>query len=138
MTRATHVLIVDDDHDFREALRGVLEAEGCTVYEAADGNAALAILLNVVPHLILFDLQMPGMNGWDLHAELQKDAALAAIPLGVLSSAAHTRPAGAMHVLSKPIDLPNLLGLLHAIDAPETCCRSAEVRPSCRRRHQRI
>ena len=123
MGRATHILIVDDDDDFREALRGVLEAEGCTVYEAADGNAALAILVCFVPHLILFDLQMPGMNGWDLYTELQKDATLAAIPLGVLSSAAHKRPAGAMHVLNKPIDLPNLLGLLRAIDAPDTCFR---------------
>jgi CheY-like chemotaxis protein len=119
MALAKHVLIVDDDDDFREALRSVLEAEGCTVYEAADGKTALGILLNVVPHLILFDLEMPGMNGWDLYAELQKDSALAAIPIGVLSSSAHQRPAGSMHVLNKPIDLPNLLGLLRAIDTPD-------------------
>jgi CheY-like chemotaxis protein len=118
MTRATQILIIDDDDDFREALRDVLEAEGCTVYDAADGKTALGILLNVVPHLILFDLEMPGMNGWDLYAELQKNAALAAIPIGVLSASAHTRPSGLMHVLNKPIDLPNLMGLLRAVDAP--------------------
>jgi CheY-like chemotaxis protein len=120
MARATHILIVDDDDDFREALRNVLEAEGCIVFDAADGKMALGILLHVVPHLILFDLHMPGMNGWELYAELQKDKTLATIPVGVLSSSAHKRPAGSMHVLNKPIDLPNLLGLLRAIEAPDT------------------
>jgi CheY-like chemotaxis protein len=119
MARATHILMVDDDDDFREALRGFLEGEGYTVYEAADGMRALRILLEVVPHFILFDLQMPVMNGWELYAALQKDAALAAIPIGVLSSRAHHRPFGSMHVLSKPVDLPKLMGLLGAIDAPE-------------------
>jgi CheY-like chemotaxis protein len=118
MARANRILIIDDDDDFREALRGVLEAESCTVYDAADGKAALSILQRVLPQLILLDLQMPGMNGWDLYAELQKDATLAAIPLAVLSAAAHKRPAGAMHVLHKPIDLPNLLGLLRLIEEP--------------------
>jgi CheY-like chemotaxis protein len=119
MARATHILIVDDDDDFREALRGVLESEGRTVYEAANGKIALSILHDVVPHFILFDLNMPVMNGWDLYAELQKDAALAAIPIGVLSSNTHRRPSGSMHVLNKPVDLPDLLGLLNAIDTPE-------------------
>jgi CheY-like chemotaxis protein len=118
MARSTHILIVDDDDDFRDALRGVLEGEGCTVYEAANGKIALSVLLDVVPHLILFDLNMPVMNGWDLYAELQKDAALAAIPIGVLSSNGQQRPSGSMHLLSKPVDLPKLMGLLDAIDAP--------------------
>ena len=118
MARSTHILIVDDDDDFRDALRGVLEGEGCTVYEAANGKIALRILLDVVPDLILFDLNMPVMSGWALYAELQKDAALAAIPIGVLSSNAHQRPSGSMHLLSKPVDLPKLMGLLDAIDAP--------------------
>lgn len=44
MGRATHILIVDDDADFRAALRQVLEKEGCTVQEAADGKMALGVL----------------------------------------------------------------------------------------------
>jgi CheY-like chemotaxis protein len=130
MARATNILIVDDDADFREALRTVLEAEGCTVYEAADGQVALGILLHVVPHLILFDLEMPGMNGWDLHAELQRDAALAAIPIGVLSCSANKRPTGSMHVLNKPVDLPNLLGLLRAIEAPNKPSTAPRLGPA--------
>jgi CheY-like chemotaxis protein len=128
MTRATHILIVDDDDDFREALRCVLEAEGCTVYEAQDGKVALGILVDVVPHLILLDLRMPVMNGWELYAELQKDPALAAIPVGVLSSVSGERPFGPMHVLNKPVDLPNLLSLLDAIDAPDILSRAPRLR----------
>jgi CheY-like chemotaxis protein len=120
MERATTILIVDDDADFSAALREVLEAEGCTVREAANGEAALGILRNTaLPHLILLDLRMPVMNGWDFYAALQKEPAFAHIPVAVMSAAAALRPAGSMHVVNKPIDLPNLLGLLHAIEAPD-------------------
>jgi CheY-like chemotaxis protein len=87
MERATRILIVDDDADFREALRQVLEEEGCAVQEAADGKIALAVLRSdAPPHLILLDLRMPVMNGWDLYAALQKDRVLATIPIAILGS----------------------------------------------------
>jgi hypothetical protein len=57
------------------------------------------------------------MNGWDFYAEIQKDPALAAIPIAVLSSQPHKRPSDSMHLLGKPVDLPKLWGLLNAIDA---------------------
>ena len=130
MGRATRILIVDDEADFRAALRQVLEDEGCTVNEAADGRMALAVLRNDTrPHLILLDLRMPVMNGWDLYKELQEDPALATIPIAVLSAVAPLRPSGSMHVLNKPIDLPNLLGLLHAIEAPDRPSAAIRLRP---------
>ena len=52
MARATSILIVDDDDDFRQVLRVVLEAEGCAVYEAADGKTALGILRIDLPNLL--------------------------------------------------------------------------------------
>jgi CheY-like chemotaxis protein len=120
MTRASRILIVDDDADFSAVLRDVLQDQGCTVLEAADGREALRILHGEpLPHLILFDLRMPVMNGWEFHDELQTEPGLAAIPLAVLSAVSCARPSGAMHVLHKPIDLQNLLRLLDAIDAPE-------------------
>jgi len=131
MGRATRILIVDDDDDFRETLRGVLEDEGCTVLDAGDGRAALRLLRTVtLPDLILLDLMMPVMNGWDLYAELQRDPELAAIPVGVLSGVGQMRPFGKMHELHKPIDLPNLLGLLHAIDAPDSPSTAVRLRHS--------
>src|SRR5450432_2744300 len=106
MDRAKHILIVEDDAEFRAAIRELLEDEHCTVYEAADGKAALDILRNIVPDLILLDLLMPGMNGWDFHNELQKDPALAQIPIAILSGATGRRPSGPMHMLHKPVTLP--------------------------------
>lgn len=119
MDRATQILIVDDDPEFRATLRGVLEAEGCTVREAGDGKAALEALKDgPLPQLILLDLMMPVMNGWAFYAEVQRDRARAAIPIAVLSGVGQMRPFGAMHELHKPVDLPNLLGLLNAIEDP--------------------
>jgi CheY-like chemotaxis protein len=114
------ILIVDDDADFRAVLRQVLEEEGCAVREVPDGRSALRILRRTaLPHLILLDLMMPVMNGWDFHAEMQKDPSLAAIPVAVLSAVGQMRPFGFMHELHNPVDLPNLLGLLYAIEAPD-------------------
>jgi CheY-like chemotaxis protein len=128
MEHASRILVVDDDAEFRAVLRQVLEAEGCVVSEAPDGRTALSILRStVLPHLILLDLMMPVMNGWDFHAELQKDPSLAAIPVAVLSAVGQMRPFGAMHELHKPIDLPNLLGLLQAIEAPERPSTAARL-----------
>jgi CheY-like chemotaxis protein len=118
MAGARHILVVDDSADFREGLRAVLEDQGCAVSEAANGKIALHILCTVLPHLILFDLEMPVMNGWEFYAELQKDPVLAAIPIGVLSSGFDRRPVGSMHVLGKPLNLNKLRAVLCAIDLP--------------------
>jgi len=112
------VLLVDDDEDFRAVVRELLEDEGCEVREAEDGRVALEVLASFLPDLILMDLMMPGMDGWELFAELKKRAVLAEIPVAILSAVARMRPAGAVQVIAKPIDLPNLLGLLDAIDTP--------------------
>ena len=131
MGHASRVLIVDNDADFRAVLREVLEDEGCAVSEAADGKRALDMLRSTaLPHLILLDLMMPVMNGWDFHAEMQKDPSLAAIPVEVLSAVGRMRPFGAMHELHKPIDLPNLMGLLHAINVPDRPSTAVRLYPS--------
>jgi CheY-like chemotaxis protein len=117
--REVHILVVDDDADFREVLRHLLEDEGHMVSEAADGELALGVLLNVRPDLILFDLQMPVMNGWQLYAALQNDASLAAIPTAVLSGVGHKAPAGAAPVWKKPVNSDKLLSWLRSIGAVE-------------------
>jgi CheY-like chemotaxis protein len=119
MTRARHVLIVDDDSEFRLILRDLLEDQGCSVYEAADGRAALGVLRTIQPDLIFLDLVMPIMDGWALHAELRDDPKLAEVPIAVLSAAEESRPEGVTHVLRKPVTLPSLLGLLDAVDNPK-------------------
>ncbi|MGB7813930.1 MAG: response regulator, partial [Polyangia bacterium] len=66
------ILIVDDEKNIRRTVRMVLEGEGYTVEEAASGEEALARLPDVVPDLILLDVQLPGISGLDLLESLKK------------------------------------------------------------------
>lgn len=63
-----HILVVDDDADIRAVLQAVLESDEFTVATAADGHEALARITEDRPRLILLDLQMPVMSGWELLA----------------------------------------------------------------------
>src|SRR5262249_60832990 len=62
------ILVVDDDPSIRELLRQDLEAEGYAVREARDGAEALAAMRAARPGLVLLDIMMPGLNGFDLAA----------------------------------------------------------------------
>lgn len=108
------VLLVDDDANFRAILGEVLRAEGCTVREAANGREALQMARAHKPDLILTDLMMPTMTGWDLCAALGKNKRLAQVPVAVLSAVARTLPCGVL-ALSKPVELPELLALLESV-----------------------
>lgn len=99
-------------------MAGVLQAEGCTVYTADNGERALELLGRIRPDLLVVDLVMPVMNGWDFCAELERDPRLADIPLVILSSVARFRPAGRKRYLSKPVRLDTLLELLDLVDRP--------------------
>lgn len=84
---ARSVLIVEDDADVRETMAEVLESEGFDVQAAREGREALELLhRGARPDLILLDLMMPGMNGWELRAELERQRELAAIPVIVVSA----------------------------------------------------
>ena len=83
-----HVLIVDDDAGIRTALRDLLETEGYLVSEAANGLAALGRLRSGLrPGVILLDLMMPVMDGWDLRTEQLRDPELSQIPIVVITAA---------------------------------------------------
>jgi two-component system, OmpR family, response regulator len=67
----TKILIVDDDPHLRELVRLFLRAEGLEVYEAADGVEALATLETLKAQLVILDIMMPNMDGWELCRELR-------------------------------------------------------------------
>ncbi|WP_437298266.1 response regulator [Sorangium sp. So ce426] len=114
------ILVVEDDLDIRSILTQLLVFEGYDVEEAADGAEALALLRrDAPPALILLDLMMPVMDGWQLRAELQRDPALASIPVVIVSAdvrveqeASRLRVAG---LLKKPLQIEPLLELVHRI-----------------------
>ena len=111
------VLVVDDNDDVRQALAALLEGDGYRVAEAADGLAALKLLRagQMRPCLIVLDLMMPRMNGWDFRAEQSRDAALAPIPVVVVSAdplACQAAHLGAAAVLPKPADPDEFLAVV--------------------------
>jgi CheY-like chemotaxis protein len=121
MASSGYILIVEDDDDIRDALAQILELEGYAVRQAANGREALDIsAAQPTPILILLDLMMPVMDGWQFRAEQMKDPTLSKVPLVVISADAsvHQKVAsfGAASVLPKPISLDRLLR------AVETLC----------------
>lgn len=121
------VLIVDDDDDIREALAMVLARRGYGAEEAANGQLALERLAEgLQPNLILLDLMMPTMNGWEFIKAMRQDESLARIPIVVLTGhgkMVNNGPlAGTVDVLGKPIDLSRLFAILerHSPDHANT------------------
>lgn len=106
------VLVVDDDDQIRDVLGAILQEEGYAVAVAADGQEALEWLgLGTAPRVILLDLMMPGMNGWEFLAHRERDPLLVAIPLVVLSGVAGLQQVG-LPVVEERLEKPIHLGLL--------------------------
>jgi len=83
---AVRVLVVDDDRDIREPLVELLESEHYQVGSACDGQQALMKVLVQWPDIILLDLMMPGMSGWQFLKVMAEHPRLASIPVIVLSA----------------------------------------------------
>ena len=104
------VLIVDDDPDLLDVTSFVIQDDGMAVETAKNGQEALALLATGRrPALVLLDLMMPVMNGWEFLAAIANDPSLAGLAVVVLTAAERAVIPGAMEVLSKPMDLKELL-----------------------------
>ncbi len=119
----TQVLIVEDDDLTRAALQTAVEAGGYSTAVAANGREALNYLLrNGRPRLILLDLMMPVMSGWEFRHEQRHDPALASIPVVVCSAAGDLQQEvsllGAAGCLQKPIDFPQLVATVRSFCGP--------------------
>ena len=113
------ILVVDDEEEIRRVMRLTLTIAGYEVREAEDGNKALESLQKNPPDLILLDVLMPGMDGFEVCRRVRADSATAHIPILILSARTDTQSqeegfrAGATKYLTKPISPPQLL---HYID----------------------
>jgi CheY-like chemotaxis protein len=107
------VLIVEDHCASRDALRQLVEKDGRAVVIAGDGQEALDRVRSIpAPSLILLDLSMPRMDGWEFLQHKTADLTIAGIPTIVLSGSPTELPAGARDLLAKPVNIERLLALI--------------------------
>lgn len=110
------VLIVEDKPDIRELLRLLVEKEGCSVVEAADGREALERARAVEPDLILMDLAMPVMDGLQASREIRRDARTSSIPIVAVTAHDDKREeaadAGCNECVRKPVSTSLLRTML--------------------------
>lgn len=122
------ILLIEDNENNRYLATYLLQARGWSVEHAADGPSGITLAAKVVPALILLDIQLPEMDGYEVARRLKADAALAAIPIVAVTSYAMRNDretalaAGCQGYIEKPID-------------PETFVETVErhLRPEHRR-----
>jgi len=111
--RTATILIVEDESDIQATLRLSLEVDGYDVVAASSAGDALRALERSVPDLILLDITLPEVSGWDLLTTLRADRRFASLPIIVLSGlpneevSVRASALGAGH-LSKPFDVKAL------------------------------
>ena len=118
------ILIVEDNEENRDALKRRLERRGFQVVLAVDGKLGVAAAKSEMPDLILMDMNMPEVDGWEATRRVKADSATAAIP--VLALTAHAMAgdrdralaAGCVDYHTKPVDLPKLLAQIEALLVP--------------------
>ena len=107
------ILIVDDEAAIRSALKEVLEYEGFTISEAADGESALKMVLKESFDLIFCDIKMPKLDGLDFLSELKKEEIQVPVVMitghGTIDTAVEAIKRGAYDFIQKPLDLNRVL-----------------------------
>lgn len=112
------ILLVEDNPDIRVLIQIILNRfikNDTVLYEAGDGEEGLRIALENQPDLILMDLALPKMDGFELMDILKRDPATNAIPIIILSAQVQKKTeeralqAGASGFITKPINIPNFV-----------------------------
>ena len=109
---STLVLVVEDHPDIRDAIRFALEDEGYRVLTAANGHEALDRITNDLPAVVLLDLAMPVMSGWEFHAHIRArglNVPVVFMTTGEWASMEAER-CGAEGCLPKPFNIDELYG----------------------------
>jgi twitching motility two-component system response regulator PilH len=122
-TKDAAVLIVDDSRTIVRALQLMLEREGYLTYSAVDGIQAIAMTKRQRPDVVLMDVVMPNMNGFEATRALVNDPATASIPVIMMSGTEQVSDRawglrlGAKGFLAKPINKKEMLGKISSVIA---------------------
>lgn len=108
------ILIVDDESDQRFLLRRIFERSGHIVIDACDGSAALSVVRESPPDLVVTDIMMPVMDGLELIHHLRSEPATAAIPIVAASADTHLAEE-ADAIVAKPYTMTQLLAVADAL-----------------------
>src|SRR5215813_15425786 len=114
VAKGRNILLIEDEVDIRTILKDALEWEGYRVYTASNGKEGIEVLPEMpVPCLILLDLMMPVMNGWEFANALENDRAYADIPIVTVSAFSDPeKRIRAKGSIKKPVDLDVLFALV--------------------------
>lgn len=111
-------MVVDDDESNLALARALLEADGFAVVTATDAMSTFDVLKDVDPALILMDIQLPGMDGWELTRRLKKNVVTSHIPIiavtayGQHGDAERARDAGFVEFVAKPVSTRELPAII--------------------------
>lgn len=120
----TSVLVVDDDVSIRKMIVAALRRDGITTfYEASNGREALDSMSRDHPDVVVLDLMMPILSGWDVLQARQKDPALSRIPVVIVSASRDAQIAEAVDkgicaFLPKPFDIATLSAIVKSCIVP--------------------
>jgi CheY-like chemotaxis protein len=114
MTSTGVVMVVDDDEDLRETVCELLEGDGYRTICSSDGASALSRLQeqSEKPAVILLDLMMPGMNGWEFREQQLRQPEIAHIPVVVMTASRDPSGIDANEIVFKPVKLVRLLEIV--------------------------
>jgi len=117
--RSFRVLIVDDDPNIRRMMIAALKREGYSFFEAANGAEALEIMRREHPNVVVLDLMMPIVSGWDVLKERSNEPDLLSIPIIIVSAnrgpeLATAIDKGICAFLPKPFDIGALSALVRS------------------------
>ncbi len=117
----SRILIVEDNQDSREGLTRMLQRRGYEVLQACDRQQGLALARSGCPDLVLMDMNLPVIDGWEATRQLKAAAETRDLPIIALTAHAlasdrtKTLEAGCTDYHTKPVDLPRLLAQIEAV-----------------------
>jgi DNA-binding response OmpR family regulator len=126
VTSPRRILVVDDDADIQILTRTVLERAGYEVVTASNGRQAIESMRDRAPDLVLLDINMPEMNGWETLRLLRAERAFSSLPVvmfsvkGEIRDKVHAMQEGAMDYISKPFVVDDLLVRVRRLLRPDS------------------